>query len=76
MRGKILLVDDNKELRTDFKLWYEEYDITEASCAADALPYLKSPTTGPGRYGRRCRAWTAWRRWKNKALAPEKPVII
>ena len=33
MRGKILLVDDNKELRTDFKLWFEEYDITEASGA-------------------------------------------
>jgi YesN/AraC family two-component response regulator len=43
MRGKILLVDDNRDLRTDFKLWYEEYDITEASCAQEALDILKKP---------------------------------
>ncbi len=43
MRGKILFVDDNKDLRTDFKLWYEEYDITEASSAEEALAILKKP---------------------------------
>jgi two-component system response regulator YesN len=43
MRGKILLVDDNKNLRTDFRLWYEEYDFTEAGSAAEALARLKKP---------------------------------
>ena len=43
MRGKILLVDDNKDLLVDFKLWFEEYDITGADCAAQALALLAKP---------------------------------
>jgi len=78
MRGKILLVDDNKDLRTDFKLWYEEYDITEASCAQDALTILKKPNEldlvildvqMPGMSGLDALE-------KIKALAPGKSVII
>lgn len=78
MRGKILLVDDNKDLRTDFKLWYEEYDITEADCAQDALAILKKPNEldlvildvqMPGMSGLDALE-------KIKAIAPEKSVII
>jgi len=78
MRGKILLVDDNKDLRTDFKLWYEEYDIIEASCAQEALDILSRPNEldlvildvqMPGIDG-----LTALERIK--AIAPEKSVII
>jgi len=78
MRGKILLVDDNKDLRTDFRLWYEEYDITEASCAQEALDILKKPNDldliildvqMPGLDGISALE-------KIKALAPEKSVII
>jgi len=43
MRGKILLVDDDTALRTDFSLWYEEYDITPAASAAEALALLGKP---------------------------------
>ena len=78
MRGKILLVDDDKELRTDFKLWYEEYDITEAASAQEALDVLKKPNEldlvimdvqMPGMDG-----LTALE--KIKAAAPGKSVII
>lgn len=78
MRGKILLVDDSKDLRTDFKLWYEEYDITEAACAQDALDILKKPNEldlvildvqMPGMDGLSALE-------KIKALAPDKSVII
>jgi len=78
MRGKILLVDDSKDLRADFKLWYEEYDITEASCAQEALDILKKPNEldliildvqMPGMSGLAALE-------KIKALAPEKSVII
>lgn len=43
MRGRILLVDDDEALRTDFPLWYEEYDITPAASAEDALKLLGRP---------------------------------
>ncbi|MBI4351122.1 MAG: response regulator [Elusimicrobia bacterium] len=78
MRGKILLVDDNKDLRTDFRLWYEEYDITEAACAQAALDILKRPNELdliildvqlPGMDGLAALE-------KIKALAPDKSVII
>jgi len=78
MRGKILLVDDDKDLRTDFKLWYEEYDIAEASSAREALAILKKPNEldlvvmdvhMPGMDG-----LTALE--KIKAAAPGKSVII
>ncbi|MDD5208725.1 MAG: response regulator [Elusimicrobiales bacterium] len=78
MRGKILLVDDNKDLRTDFKLWYEEYDITEASCAQEALNILKKPNEldlvildvqMPGMDGLAALE-------KIKTIAPDKSVII
>ena len=78
MRGKILLVDDSKDLRADFKLWYEEYDITEASCAQEALDILKKPNEldliildvqMPGMSGLAALE-------KIKAIAPEKSVII
>lgn len=78
MRGKILLVDDNADLRTDFKLWYEDYDITEAGSAQEALAILKKPNElqlvimdvqMPGMDG-----LTALD--KVKAAAPGKSVII
>jgi len=78
MRGKILLVDDNKDLRTDFRLWYEEYDITEASCAREALDILKKPNEldliildvqMPGMDGLAALELI-------KTIAPEKSVII
>jgi len=43
MRPKILLVDDNKDLCEDFKLWFEEYDITCAPSAEEALALLSRP---------------------------------
>jgi len=78
MRGKILLVDDSEELRAEFRLWYPEYDIKEASSAEAALVVLKKPNeldivildvNLPGMSG-----ITALE--KVKELAPEKRVII
>ena len=78
MRGKILIVDDNKNLRTDCRIWYEEYDITEASNAKDALAILKKPNeldlilldiNMPGMDGLEALE-------KIKDIAPEKKVII
>jgi len=43
MRKKILFVDDNRDLCADFKLWFEDYDITSASTAEEALAVLAKP---------------------------------
>ena len=43
MRKKILFVDDNRDLCADFKLWFEDYDITSASTAEEALAVLARP---------------------------------
>lgn len=40
---KILLVDDDKIFRSEFKNSLEEYDITEASTAEEALGFLRRP---------------------------------
>lgn len=78
MRGKILLVDDDANLRTDFRLWYEEYDITEAGSAQEALAILKKANEidlvvmdvqMPGMDGLTALA-------RIKAAAPGKSVII
>ena len=78
MRGKILLVDDNTELCVQFKLWYQEYEITGASTAESALVILKKPNEFdlvildvnlPGMSGLSALE-------KVKELAPEKRVII
>ena len=78
MRGKILLVDDNKDLLFDFKLWFEEYDITAAACAREALALLAKPNEYdlvildvqmPGMDGLAALD-------KVKEIAPEKRVII
>ncbi len=78
MRGKILIVDDNKDLRADFRIWYEEYDITEASNAQEALAMLKKPNeldlilldiNMPGMDGLEALE-------KIKDIAPEKKVIV
>lgn len=78
MRPKILLVDDNKDLREDFPLWFSEYDVAGAASAEEALALLKAPNDFsliimdvylPGMNGLAALE-------KIKALAPEKPVII
>ncbi|HNW44353.1 MAG TPA: response regulator [Elusimicrobiales bacterium] len=78
MRGKILLVDDNEDLLFDFKLWFEEYDITGAASAGEALALLARPNEFdlvildvqmPGMDGLAALD-------KIKELAPEKRVII
>jgi YesN/AraC family two-component response regulator len=78
MRSRILLVDDNKELREDFPVWFREYDITGVPSAEEALGLLKKPNDFsliimdvflPGMNGLAALE-------KIKALAPEKPVII
>jgi YesN/AraC family two-component response regulator len=43
MRSKILLIDDNKDLCADFKLWFEDYDITAVHSAEEALAVLGKP---------------------------------
>ncbi len=78
MRGRILIVDDNKNLRDNFKMCYKEYDITEASNAEEALAILKKPNeldliildiNMPGMDGLQALE-------KIKGIAPEKKVII
>lgn len=41
--GKILLVDDNKELCADFGLWFREYEVTPVQSAEAALALLAKP---------------------------------
>ena len=41
--GKILLVDDDQEFRSEFGDCFEEYDIIEASNGEEALKILKKP---------------------------------
>ncbi|MDD2772421.1 MAG: response regulator [Elusimicrobiales bacterium] len=43
MRDKILLVDDDNELRSEFCDCFDEYDIVEAARGEDALALLKKP---------------------------------
>lgn len=43
MRKKILFVDDNKDLCADFKLWFEDYEITSVSTGEEALAILARP---------------------------------
>jgi YesN/AraC family two-component response regulator len=43
MQERILLVDDDETLRSEFKDCFEEYKIIEASNGEDALKILKSP---------------------------------
>lgn len=43
MRGKILVVDDSADLRYEFRLWFEAYDVAEAASAEEALAILKKP---------------------------------
>lgn len=78
MRSKILLVDDNKDLCADFKLWFEDYDILTAHGAEAALAILGKPNElelvildvqMPGMGGLAALE-------RIKALAPELPVII
>ncbi|MFA5157501.1 MAG: DNA-binding response regulator [Candidatus Omnitrophota bacterium] len=78
MRDKILMVDDDKELREEFCDCFDEYDVTQAACAEDALYILKKPNEFnliimdfrmPGMDG-----LTALE--KIKALYPEKSVIM
>lgn len=78
MRAKILFVDDNRELREDFPLWFSEYDVTPAASAEEALALLKKPNSFalvildvylPGMDGLKALE-------KIKELAPATPVII
>jgi len=78
MRSRILLVDDNKDLREDFPLWFREYDVTGAASAEEALALLKKPNDFsliimdvylPGMDGLSALEQV-------KRLAPGKPVII
>lgn len=78
MRAKLLFVDDNKDLREDFPLWFREYDITCAASGEEALDRLRKPNSFalvlldvylPGMDGLAALE-------KIKALAPEMPVII
>lgn len=43
MSDNILLVDDDKEFRSEFRGCFGEYEITEASTAEEALAFLKKP---------------------------------
>ncbi|MBI4350724.1 MAG: response regulator [Elusimicrobia bacterium] len=43
MGDNILLVDDDKEFRSEFRDCFGEYRITEASTAEEALAYLEKP---------------------------------
>lgn len=43
MRRKILLVDDNERLRSDFPLWFRDYEVTAAASAGEALALLAKP---------------------------------
>lgn len=43
MGDNILLVDDDKEFRSEFRDCFGEYDIAEASTAEEALAFLKKP---------------------------------
>jgi YesN/AraC family two-component response regulator len=43
MKKKILLVDDNAELRSEFRVWFPEYSFTELSSAEEALRALARP---------------------------------
>lgn len=78
MRGKILLVDDDAALREEFRYLLREYEIIEASSAAEALEIIGKPNEVdlvimdfqmPGMDG-----LTALK--KIKSMAPEKGVII
>jgi len=78
MRSKILLVDDSKDLRAEFKLWFEDLDVVTAASAEEALAILGKPNElalvlldvqMPGMGGLAALE-------KIKALAPAIPVII
>ena len=78
MRYKILFVDDNRDLREDFPLWFPEYDVTAVGSAEEALRLLEKPEEFslvimdvylPGMDGLKALE-------KIKELAPGKPVII
>jgi len=43
MRNEILLVDDDREFREEFRHCFAEYDMTDVSCGEDALAVLKKP---------------------------------
>ena len=43
MPSKILLVDDDREFREEFKECLEDYDVVEAGNGEDALKILKRP---------------------------------
>ena len=43
MSDNILLVDDDKEFRSEFRGCFGEYEIAEASTAEEALAFLKKP---------------------------------
>jgi two-component system, response regulator YesN len=78
MHGRILIVDDDKTLRTILKFWCKDYDIAEASNAKEALSILKKPNeldliimdvNMPGMDGLQALE-------KIKHIYPEKKVII
>lgn len=43
MWGKVLIVDDDKDFRDEFRDTFEEYEIIEASDGEEALKVLKNP---------------------------------
>ena len=43
MREKILLVDDDREFRYEFRECFDEYDIIEASNGDEALQIIQRP---------------------------------
>ncbi len=43
MRNKLLLVDDDKEFREEFRQCFSEYEIVEASDGREALEILRKP---------------------------------
>lgn len=43
MSDKILLVDDDKDFRTEMRYFLEDYEVTEASNGGEALGILKRP---------------------------------
>lgn len=78
MRSKILLVDDSKDLRAEFTLWFEDFDVLTAASAEEALAILGKPNElalvlldvqMPGMGGLAALE-------KIKTLAPDLPVII